>query len=44
MKDLDLPELEKVFLLRQLQVWIRLLITVTESDWQKADVPDVADV
>ena len=43
-KDLDLPEREKVFLLRQLQVWIRLLITVTESDRQKADVPDAADV
>ena len=35
---------EKVFLLRQLQVWIRLLITVTESDRQKEDVPDAADV
>ena len=41
---MDLPEREKVFLLRQLQVWIRLLITVTESDRQKADVPDAADV
>ncbi len=34
---------EKVFLLRQLQVWIRSLITVTESDRQKVDVPAVAD-
>ena len=41
---MDLPEREKVFLLRQLQVWIRLLITVTESDRQKEDVPDAADV
>ena len=43
-EGLGLPEREKVFLLRQLQVWIRLLITVTESDRQKADVPDAADV
>ena len=43
-KDLVLLEREKGFLHRQLQVWIRSLITVTESDLQKVDVPAVADV
>ena len=43
-KDLVLLEREKEFLHRQLQVWIRSLITVTESDLQKVDVPAVADV
>ena len=43
-KDLVLLEREKEFLHRQLQVWIRSLITVTELDLQKVDVPAVADV
>ena len=43
-KDLVLLDREKEFLHRQLQVWIRSLITVTESDLQKVDVPAVADV
>ena len=42
--DQVLLEREKEFLHRQLQVWIRSLITVTESDLQKVDVPAVADV
>lgn len=43
-EGLGLLEREKEFLHRQLQVWIRSLITVTESDLQKVDVPAVADV